>query len=59
MIPYSKLVEAADGDATMETLISTLKSEYLCERPELFVDGDTIRPGILCLINDADWDLEG
>ncbi|KAF2087240.1 ubiquitin-like modifier 1 [Saccharata proteae CBS 121410] len=38
---------------------------YLCQnvmrdhRKELFVLDDTVRPGILVLINDADWELEG
>ncbi|PWW80378.1 ubiquitin related modifier 1 [Tuber magnatum] len=38
---------------------------YLCEnlmkdkRKELFVLEDRIRPGILVLINDVDWELEG
>ncbi|KAI1139038.1 ubiquitin related modifier 1 [Hypoxylon sp. FL0543] len=39
--------------------------DYLCEhvmkdnRKELFVLEDHLRPGILVLINDADWELEG
>ncbi|OTB05883.1 hypothetical protein M426DRAFT_126490 [Hypoxylon sp. CI-4A] len=39
--------------------------DYLCEntmkdtRKELFVLQDHLRPGILVLINDADWELEG
>ncbi|KAL2357477.1 ubiquitin-related modifier 1, partial [Cryomyces antarcticus] len=39
--------------------------KYLCQsvmkdrRKELFVLDDTVRPGILVLINDADWELEG
>ncbi|SLM35763.1 ubiquitin-like modifier 1 [Lasallia pustulata] len=39
--------------------------QYLCQhlmkdrRKELFVMGGTVRPGILVLINDADWELEG
>ncbi|KAJ4389260.1 Ubiquitin- modifier 1 [Gnomoniopsis smithogilvyi] len=39
--------------------------EHLCEnvmkdsRKELFILDDRIRPGILVLINDADWELEG
>ncbi|EER29030.1 hypothetical protein CPC735_037360 [Coccidioides posadasii C735 delta SOWgp] len=39
--------------------------KYLCqnlmkdERKELFVLDDSVRPGILVLINDADWELEG
>ncbi|KAI4133325.1 MAG: hypothetical protein LQ347_002217 [Umbilicaria vellea] len=38
---------------------------YLCQhlmsdrREELFVMEGTVRPGILVLINDADWELEG
>ncbi|KAL2037006.1 hypothetical protein N7G274_010291 [Stereocaulon virgatum] len=38
---------------------------YLCEnlmkdtRKEMFVMDGTVRPGILVLINDADWELEG
>ncbi|KAF2014881.1 ubiquitin related modifier 1 [Aaosphaeria arxii CBS 175.79] len=38
---------------------------YLCEttmkdpRKDLFVLDGTVRPGILVLINDADWELEG
>ncbi|KAK4700048.1 ubiquitin related modifier 1, partial [Phenoliferia sp. Uapishka_3] len=36
--------------------------EYLLAdkgRPELFSQGETIRPGILILINSTDWELEG
>ncbi|KAI1124519.1 Urm1-domain-containing protein [Nemania abortiva] len=39
--------------------------DHLCEnvmndaRRELFVLDDHLRPGILVLINDADWELEG
>ncbi|KEZ39667.1 hypothetical protein SAPIO_CDS9606 [Scedosporium apiospermum] len=39
--------------------------DYLCEntmkdtRKELFILDGHIRPGILVLINDADWELEG
>ncbi|KAB8237839.1 Ubiquitin- modifier 1 [Aspergillus alliaceus] len=29
------------------------------ERKELFILEDNVRPGILVLINDADWELEG
>ncbi|KAL6702436.1 Ubiquitin-related modifier 1 [Coniothyrium glycines] len=38
---------------------------YLCDnmmkdpRKELFVLDNTVRPGILVLINEADWELEG
>lgn len=39
--------------------------KYLCEelmqdtRTELFVVDESIRPGVLVLINDTDWELEG
>ncbi|GAA5974190.1 hypothetical protein JCM11641_003316 [Rhodosporidiobolus odoratus] len=36
--------------------------EYLLEdreRPELFSQGESVRPGILVLINSTDWELEG
>jgi ubiquitin related modifier 1 len=29
------------------------------ERPEMFVQSGTVRPGILVLVNDADWELCG
>ncbi|KAI9923560.1 Ubiquitin-related modifier 1 [Aspergillus wentii] len=29
------------------------------QRKELFILEDNVRPGILVLINDADWELEG
>ena len=31
----------------------------IVEREELFVEGGNVRPGILVLINDSDWELEG
>ncbi|KAJ3400688.1 ATPase AAA domain-containing protein 2B [Chytriomyces hyalinus] len=48
-----------DAVTTMRHLIAHTKETYLKERPELFVQGDTVRAGILVLINDADWELEG
>uniref|UniRef100_A0A8D2LUC2 Ubiquitin-related modifier 1 n=1 Tax=Varanus komodoensis TaxID=61221 RepID=A0A8D2LUC2_VARKO len=40
-------------------LLVWIKENLLKERPELFVQGDSVRPGILVLINDADWELLG
>lgn len=43
----------------------TFLVRYLCEnlmnsaRKEMFLLEGTVRPGILVLINDADWELEG
>lgn len=44
---------------TLGRLIDHLKTDHLKERPELFVSGSTVRPGILVLVNDTDWELLG
>jgi len=40
-------------------LIELLCRSHLKGRPELFVQGNTVRPGILVLINDVDWEIVG
>ncbi|EPQ26958.1 uncharacterized protein PFL1_05593 [Pseudozyma flocculosa PF-1] len=40
-------------------LIQHIRKNLVVEREELFVDGNTVRPGILVLINNGDWELEG
>jgi len=40
-------------------LLIWIKDNLLKERPELFIQGDSVRPGILVLINEADWELMG
>jgi len=50
----------ADGKPTdVSYLILWLRDNLLKEREELFLDNKTVRPGILVLINDTDWELEG
>lgn len=44
---------------TLKRLIAHLRDHHLKERPELFASGDTVRPGILVLVNDTDWELLG
>lgn len=44
---------------TIKILLTWIKANLLKERPELFLQGDTVRPGILVLVNDADWELLG
>lgn len=44
---------------TVGDLLFWIKDNLLKERPELFIQGKTVRPGILVLINDADWELMG
>jgi ubiquitin related modifier 1 len=56
----SKALEVnIDGAGKMGDLLQTLRHQYLSERPELFLSGHNIRPGILVLINKVDWELEG
>ncbi|KAJ2919680.1 hypothetical protein MD484_g713, partial [Candolleomyces efflorescens] len=45
--------------ADVTYLIHYLRDHLLKERAELFVENGTVRPGILVLINDTDWELEG
>ncbi|KQK17225.1 ubiquitin-related modifier 1 homolog [Brachypodium distachyon] len=47
------------GKATMKGLLSWVKSNLIKERPEMFIKGDSVRPGVLVLINDCDWELCG
>ncbi|KAN0065085.1 Ubiquitin-related modifier 1 [Thecaphora frezii] len=50
----------AQGRSTdVADLIQHIRRNLIVEREELFVDGDSVRPGILVLINNGDWELEG
>ncbi|KAH7883069.1 ubiquitin-like modifier 1 [Phlebopus sp. FC_14] len=40
-------------------LIHHLRDNVLTDRSQLFMEGDIVRPGILVLVNDTDWELEG
>ncbi|XP_030380251.1 ubiquitin-related modifier 1 homolog isoform X2 [Scaptodrosophila lebanonensis] len=48
-----------DGTVKFASLLKWMHANILTERPELFLQGDTVRPGILVLINDTDWELLG
>ena len=49
----------ASTEWNIKKLIAYLRDNHLKERPELFTSGDSVRPGILVLINDTDWELLG
>lgn len=51
-------LDAPTAPLSMRALISLLREFHLRERPELFVQGEGVRPGILVLINEVDWELE-
>ena len=44
---------------TLRHLIAWIGGNLLKERPELFTLGETVRPGILVLVNNIDWELLG
>jgi ubiquitin related modifier 1 len=44
---------------TLDGLVGWIASNLLTERPELFLKGNSVRPGILVLVNDQDWELVG
>jgi ubiquitin related modifier 1 len=44
---------------TISRLIRHLSEKYIKERVELFSVGDKIRPGILILVNDVDYEILG
>uniref|UniRef100_A0A7S3JGS3 Ubiquitin-related modifier 1 homolog n=1 Tax=Euplotes harpa TaxID=151035 RepID=A0A7S3JGS3_9SPIT len=60
-------VEFEVEDMTMGQVIRHIKNNYLREREELFIqtdandtsdkDYDTVRAGIIVMINDTDWEL--
>ncbi|KAK0626871.1 ubiquitin-like protein [Immersiella caudata] len=60
---HSLSIAANDKDGNPSTIAFLI--DHLCKnlmkdpRSELFVLDGHIRPGILVLINDADWELEG
>ncbi|KAL7414896.1 hypothetical protein BDY24DRAFT_339051 [Mrakia frigida] len=58
--PTSTTPSASDSirKPDMRFLVDYLAKNVLQEREELFRDGETVRPGILVLINDTDWELE-
>ncbi|KAK9702310.1 Urm1 (Ubiquitin related modifier) [Popillia japonica] len=41
----------------LSDLLLWLKDNLLSERPELFIQNNSVRPGILVLVNDSDWEL--
>ncbi|CAA7016944.1 unnamed protein product [Microthlaspi erraticum] len=46
-------------DLTMKHLLAWVRTNVIKERPEMFLKGDTVRPGVLVLVNDCDWELSG
>ncbi|KAJ6400480.1 RURM1 PROTEIN [Salix viminalis] len=44
---------------TMKDLLVWVRTNVIKERPEMFMKDDSVRPGVLVLVNDCDWELSG
>lgn len=55
------VVPGDEGEATLRDLLSVITSTLIPDPQDVsvFLQDDTVRPGILVLINDTDWELEG
>ncbi|KAI5804055.1 ubiquitin-related modifier 1 [Peziza echinospora] len=62
---HVKLPSTIPGSTSGEPTNIKYLLKYLCDelmtdtRKDLFVIDETVRPGVLVLINDSDWELEG
>ncbi|CAO3656580.1 unnamed protein product [Mucor fragilis] len=43
--------------SNLQDLILHIRDTMMTEKKDLFVEKDTVRPGILVLINNVDWEL--
>ncbi|KAI8377003.1 ubiquitin-related modifier 1 [Blakeslea trispora] len=43
--------------SNLQDLIFYIRDNMMTEKQDLFVEKDTVRPGILVLINNTDWEL--
>ncbi|CAO3642294.1 unnamed protein product [Mucor hiemalis] len=49
--------ESTGNASTLQDLIFYIRDNMMTEKKDLFVEKDTVRPGILVLINNTDWEL--
>ncbi|QWW24641.1 hypothetical protein CA7LBN_003498 [Candidozyma auris] len=49
-----------EGEATLRDVIEHITKEIIADEKDIpvFIEEGTVRPGILVLINDTDWELE-
>ncbi|KAI3405393.1 URM1 [Candida oxycetoniae] len=50
-----------EGEATMKEALDYITHHLITDPKDIpvFIEDDTVRAGILVLINDTDWELEG
>lgn len=53
-------LDKEEGEATMKDVIAGICKHIVADEKDIpvFIEDDTVRPGILVLINDTDWELE-
>lgn len=49
----------SDAQWTIGRLLIWIRDTMLRQRKDMFMQGSTVRPGILVLINNTDWELCG
>ncbi|KAJ8632292.1 hypothetical protein MRB53_025628 [Persea americana] len=52
-------MKPGEDKLAMRDLLSWVQTNLIKERPEMFMKDDHVRPGVLVLINDCDWELSG
>lgn len=60
-VHHHKLELPADskGCWTIGKLLAYMRDNMLHDQPEMFLQGSSVRPGILVLVNNVDWELCG
>ena len=55
------VIPFAEGEATAADLITYITKNIISDPKDIpvFIEDGTVRPGILVLINDTDWELKG
>ncbi|KAJ1958092.1 Ubiquitin- modifier 1, partial [Linderina pennispora] len=54
------LPATADGKpTTVRQVILYVRDNLVADKPQLFSTENTVRPGVLVMINDSDWEVEG
>lgn len=53
------LPEEGEANWSMKSLLNWIKLNMIKENPDMFIQGASVRPGILVLVNDQDWELCG
>lgn len=57
---HKLIIDKEEGEATMKDVILAICEKIIADEKDIpvFIEDETVRPGILVLINDTDWELE-